>query len=98
MKDFAYFAPTTLAEAVALLETQPPGPELAMAYSNLSHLAMLADRFDDALALGKSAIAIGEVMGRMDPAGANKLLIETGKDFTRAGEATRTVIQLVTAP
>ena len=46
--------------AVDMLEGLPPGPELAMAYSNLSHLAMLADRPADALAEGRKAISLAE--------------------------------------
>ena len=39
-------------EALATLETMPPGPQLAMAYSNLSQLRMLADDRDEAIRLG----------------------------------------------
>ncbi len=53
-------------EAIALLETQPPGPELAMAYSNRAHLAMLADCAEDAITDGREAIALGQVLGRPD--------------------------------
>jgi len=54
------------AEAIAMLETEPPGPELAMAYSNLAQLAMLEDEHERAIREGKSAIALGEVLGRPD--------------------------------
>lgn len=54
------------AEAVALLETAPAGPELAMAYSNLSQLAMLAERLDEALSLGAKAIRLAEQVDRPD--------------------------------
>lgn len=54
------------AEAVRLLETQPPGAELAMAYSNLSQLAMLEDEPEVAIRHGKAAIALGEVLARPD--------------------------------
>ena len=53
-------------EAIALLETETPGAELAMAYSNLAHLAMLADELDGALRHGRAAIALGQVLGRPD--------------------------------
>lgn len=43
-------------EAVALLETLPPGPELAMAYSNLSQLGMLASDTNVACHYGNLAI------------------------------------------
>ncbi|WP_296744835.1 AAA family ATPase [Mesorhizobium sp.] len=54
------------AQAVDLLETAPDGPELAMAYSNLSQLAMLAERLDDALSLGGRAIELAERLNRPD--------------------------------
>ncbi|TIP51927.1 MAG: hypothetical protein E5X68_38925, partial [Mesorhizobium sp.] len=40
-------------QAVELLETAPDSAELAMAYSNLSQLAMLAERLEDTLSLGE---------------------------------------------
>jgi predicted ATPase len=54
------------AEAIAMLESETPGPELAMAYSNLAQLAMLEDEHEKAIREGKSAIALGEVLGRPD--------------------------------
>lgn len=45
-------------EAVELLEKHPVGPELAMAYSNRSHLAMLANSTNEAIAWGDKAIAL----------------------------------------
>nr|WP_250889094.1 AAA family ATPase [Mesorhizobium sp. dw_380] len=54
------------AQAVALLETVPAGPELAMAYSNLSQLAMLAERLDETLSLGAKAIKLAEEVDRPD--------------------------------
>ncbi|RVA09447.1 helix-turn-helix transcriptional regulator, partial [Mesorhizobium sp. M7D.F.Ca.US.004.03.1.1] len=53
-------------QAVALLETVPAGAELAMAYSNLSQLAMLAERLDEALLLGEKAVGLAERMNRPD--------------------------------
>lgn len=53
-------------DAITLLETQPPGAELAMAYSNLSQLAMLADRYEEAQRHSQSAVALGQVLGRPD--------------------------------
>ncbi|UVK57012.1 LuxR C-terminal-related transcriptional regulator [Mesorhizobium sp. AR02] len=52
------------ARAVALLETVPASAELAMAYSNLSQLAMLAERLDETLALGAKAIELAERLNR----------------------------------
>lgn len=45
-------------EAVEILEPLGPGPELAMAWSNLSQLAMLASRSEEALAYGRMALAL----------------------------------------
>lgn len=49
--------------ALDTLEPLPPGPELAMAYSNLSQLRMLAKQADDAIHWGKRAI---EIAARFD--------------------------------
>jgi tetratricopeptide (TPR) repeat protein len=51
------------AEAIALLETLPPGSELAMAYSNRAQLHMLMDETADAIRLGSQAIALAETLG-----------------------------------
>jgi tetratricopeptide (TPR) repeat protein len=53
-------------EAVELLEDLAPGPELAMAYSNLSQLAMLASNTDEALAWGSRAIELAESLGQTE--------------------------------
>jgi len=53
-------------QAVALLEALPAGAELAMAYSNLSQLAMLGTAQDEAVTYGSKAIALAE------PAALNK--------------------------
>jgi predicted ATPase/DNA-binding CsgD family transcriptional regulator len=47
-------------EAVELLETLPPGAELAMAYSNLAQLAMLAGETEVACHYGNLAIELAE--------------------------------------
>ena len=51
------------AAAVSTLETLGPGPELAMAYSNLAQLRMLADDNADALHWGTKAIALARELG-----------------------------------
>lgn len=51
------------ARAVALLETLPPGPQLAMAYSNQSQLAMLADDLPAAVRDGERAMALAKQFG-----------------------------------
>jgi len=54
------------AEAVAVLETLPPGPELAMAYSNRSQLDMLAHEIDSAVHWARRTIDLAEPLERND--------------------------------
>jgi DNA-binding CsgD family transcriptional regulator len=51
------------AEAVEVLEALPPGRELAMALSNRSQLAMLAQRDEEALQWGERAVALARELG-----------------------------------
>jgi predicted ATPase/DNA-binding CsgD family transcriptional regulator len=51
------------AMAVAVLEPLVPGRELAMAYSNLSQLHMLADEPKEALIAGDKALALARTLG-----------------------------------
>lgn len=51
------------AEAVALLESLPPGPELAMAYSNRAQLHMLAQEDQEATNWGSRAIDLAQKLG-----------------------------------
>jgi ATP/maltotriose-dependent transcriptional regulator MalT len=53
-------------QAVRELESLPPGPELAMAYSTRSQLHMLHDRIDEAVDWGLRAIALAEQMGETE--------------------------------
>lgn len=46
-----------------VLETLPPGPELAMAYSNLAQLRMLAHDLPGTLLWGERALALAEQLG-----------------------------------
>ncbi|HXD08919.1 MAG TPA: LuxR C-terminal-related transcriptional regulator, partial [Anaerolineales bacterium] len=48
------------AEAIHLLETLPPGPELAMAYSNRAQLHMVADEVPETLEWGSRAIELAK--------------------------------------
>src|SRR5262249_8244428 len=50
-------------EAVKVLEKLPPGPELAMAYSNRSQLHMLADERDETVLWGSRAIELARSLG-----------------------------------
>jgi DNA-binding CsgD family transcriptional regulator/tetratricopeptide (TPR) repeat protein len=52
--------------AVELLEAEPPGRELAMAYSNASQLAMLAGDVGEAIECGELAIALAERLGETE--------------------------------
>ena len=50
-------------EAIATLEALPPGPELAMAYSNHAQLAMLAHQADSAIESAQRAITLAQPLG-----------------------------------
>jgi len=50
------------AQAVAVLEPLPPGRELAMAYSNLAQLHMLADEAEAAILWGRKAISLASAL------------------------------------
>src|SRR5262245_38577606 len=53
-------------EAVTILESLPPGPELAMAFSNRAQLHMLADERDAAVLWGSRAIELAQTLGATD--------------------------------
>jgi predicted ATPase/DNA-binding CsgD family transcriptional regulator len=50
-------------DAIRLLETLPPGSELAMAYSNRAQLHMLANEVPEAMHWGHQAIELAEKLG-----------------------------------
>ena len=50
-------------EAIAVLETALPGPELAWAYSHQSQLDMLAFRMDSAISWGERALKLAQQLG-----------------------------------
>ncbi len=52
-----------VAEAIALLEAAPPGPDLAMAYSARSHLAMTSGRIEETLEFGQRALDLAARFG-----------------------------------
>ena len=52
--------------AVELLETEPPGRELAMAYSNQAQLCMLAEDAAGAIERGSRAIELAERLGETE--------------------------------
>jgi DNA-binding CsgD family transcriptional regulator/tetratricopeptide (TPR) repeat protein len=53
-------------QAISVLEQQPPGAELAVAYANMSQLEMLADHAQGAIEWGNRARVLGESLGRED--------------------------------
>ena len=53
-------------EAIAVLQTAPPGPELAWAYSHQSQLDMLASRMDSAIGWGERALKLAEQLGEKE--------------------------------
>jgi len=54
------------AQAIAILADYPTTPELALAYANLAHLAMLADDAAEAVRWSEQAIPIARQLGRDD--------------------------------
>jgi predicted ATPase/DNA-binding CsgD family transcriptional regulator len=70
-------------EAIHLLETLPPGSELAMAYSNQAQLHMVADEVTEALQWGNQAIELAEKMG--DPEILSHALNNVGTAELMAG-------------
>jgi DNA-binding CsgD family transcriptional regulator len=52
--------------AITALETLPPGPELAMAYSNRAQLDMLAHHIDSAIEWAQRALKLAQPLGRRD--------------------------------
>jgi ATP/maltotriose-dependent transcriptional regulator MalT len=53
-------------DALRLLEPLPPGPELAMAYSNVAQLRMLGRETEEAVAWGGRAIELAERLGEQE--------------------------------
>jgi DNA-binding CsgD family transcriptional regulator/tetratricopeptide (TPR) repeat protein len=53
-------------EAIAVLQTVPPGPELAWAYSHQSQLDMLASRMDIAITWGERALELAARLGQKE--------------------------------
>jgi DNA-binding CsgD family transcriptional regulator/tetratricopeptide (TPR) repeat protein len=50
-------------DAVALLESLPPGPELAHAYSNLAHICAASGRFSEGAAWAERSLELAERVG-----------------------------------
>jgi class 3 adenylate cyclase len=58
------------ADAVALLEQEPPGPALVAAYTQLAHVHSVAGANSEAIAAADSARALAETLGLPEPARA----------------------------
>ena len=56
----------TAQEAIATLEQLPPGPELAMAYCNLSHLFVNSEDADGARIWGRRALELAEQLDHLE--------------------------------
>jgi DNA-binding CsgD family transcriptional regulator/tetratricopeptide (TPR) repeat protein len=73
------------AEAIHLLETLPPGPELAMAYSNRAQLHMVSDEVSETLHWGNQAIELAEKLD--DPGVLSHALNNVGMADILAGDS-----------
>jgi class 3 adenylate cyclase/tetratricopeptide (TPR) repeat protein len=60
-------ARTLAAEAVSILESEPPGPERVDAYNEVGRLAMVAARFDEAIRCADDAIRGAQELGLQRP-------------------------------
>jgi class 3 adenylate cyclase/tetratricopeptide (TPR) repeat protein len=59
-----------LAEALALLEAQPPGPELVAAYGRLAGSRFIGGDYREAIAAAEQALALAAELGLAEPADA----------------------------
>ena len=80
-------------EAVAILESEPPGRELALAYANLSHLHQHLEDGGETIAWANRAIELGdleaEVYALTNIANAAMLAGRSGKPRARASARAR---------
>ncbi len=72
--------------ALEVLETLPPGPELAMAYSNLAHLRMLAQDLEGTLLWGQRAMALAEQLGETETLVHALANVGSARDFAEGGQ------------
>jgi DNA-binding CsgD family transcriptional regulator len=81
------------ARAIAMLETLPPGPDLAFAYGVRAHTAMLTRKLDDALRWGHQAVTLAEEVDA--PEGLARALDAVGcaQIFSGDPEAGRATLQ-----
>lgn len=83
-------------QAVAVLEKLPPGPDLAMAYSNRAQLHMLADEHEQAVLWGTRAIALAQDLGAtetlvhaLNNVGSSQLLSQNEEGRAKLEESLR---------
>ncbi|MEJ7790742.1 MAG: hypothetical protein WKF65_02080 [Gaiellaceae bacterium] len=60
----------TIVEALALLEAQPPGPELVAAHAALAGTRFVGSAFPEAIAAAERALALAAALGLPEPARA----------------------------
>jgi ATP/maltotriose-dependent transcriptional regulator MalT len=73
--------------AIEILEAEPPGRELAMAYSALSQLYMIASQLEESIAWGEKALRLAEEYG--DVAVKTHALNNIGVSLMERGETAR---------
>jgi DNA-binding CsgD family transcriptional regulator len=74
------------AEAVAVLERLPPGPELAGAYGHLAYLAMLDDDVAGVRAWGEKAVRLAESLGERAVVGDALATVGASEVYTGSPE------------
>jgi DNA-binding CsgD family transcriptional regulator/tetratricopeptide (TPR) repeat protein len=75
-----------LDEAIDVLQKLPDGPDLAMAWSSRSQLAMLADDYDEALRWGDRALALADRLDDAEVRAHALTNIACARFFSDAGE------------
>jgi ATP/maltotriose-dependent transcriptional regulator MalT len=73
--------------AIEILEAEPPGRELAMAYSALSQLYMISSQVDESIAWGEKALRLADEFG--DVGVKTHALNNIGVSLMERGEAAR---------
>jgi DNA-binding CsgD family transcriptional regulator/tetratricopeptide (TPR) repeat protein len=89
-------AETYSVEAVDILEKLPPGPELAMAYSNRAQLHMLAEETEHSIKWGSRAIKLAEKLGATETllhalvtVGTSEFLVQSEEGRVKLEESLR---------
>jgi DNA-binding CsgD family transcriptional regulator/tetratricopeptide (TPR) repeat protein len=77
-------ARTAARRAVRVLESRPAGRQLAMAYSTVSQLHMLADEHDEAIAWGERALELAHQLGDVETEA--HVLVNIGSARLQRGE------------